>query len=427
MKKIVVVLSLIITAAVLCAGCRFGGQDESSVPPAQEQSVESSAEASVMPSAESSEESSEEPSPEPLVLIPSEEDLKSIKDYDSKYYVKKLSDEMKYHFVTLYKAVTNFEKSAELAVPVDGNDVLTLMYLLNYDCPELIHLGGDYGCEYDPDGNVTVVAFTYCIEKSMYKKALEELETARQIILEKTQGKDQLEAEKIIFDHIFYNCVYSEEDATAGSVYGALVKNVARCEGYSKSFEWCMRLLGYECMCVVGSQQWNSTVKYSNHSWNVVKIGEEYYNVDITADNVRTTSAVVNKPLYGFFNANDEMTYYLRDAENVFKELGVPECTALEYNYHIMNGLYIPAGELSEEKIDEIFDRYFTQDGFSGVSIKCGSAEDYKDLCAKIKTITDNYLSARSSYLFTKEYAYNTVSQTVMVSCIPAAASQNGG
>ena len=80
-------------------------------------------------------------------------------------------------------------------------------------------------------------------------------------------------------------------DADAGTPYGALIKHRAVCAGYATTFRMFMQMLDIDCMVV------HSTDLI--HSWDLVKIDDHWYHVDIYSD--------VDSALYGNFNLNDEM------------------------------------------------------------------------------------------------------------------------
>ena len=61
---------------------------------------------------------------------------------------------------------------------------------------------------------------------------------------------------------------------SALDVYGALIEGKAICEGYTKAFQYLCYLVGINSNQVVGKK----------HMWNVVKIGGEWYQVDLTWD-----------------------------------------------------------------------------------------------------------------------------------------------
>ena len=62
--------------------------------------------------------------------------------------------------------------------------------------------------------------------------------------------------------------------------YGALIKRAAVCLGYATTFQLLMDMSGVECITVVGAA-FNSTV---DHAWNMVRLGGEWYCVDVTWD-----------------------------------------------------------------------------------------------------------------------------------------------
>ena len=399
MKKRYLIFSLCAAISIVFSGCIFSPQTQES----QEQSF---SEASLQRAEESSQEQVSEKASEisevsevseEIKLVPLEEDIARVEDYGKKYYVNKLSDEMKYHFVKLYLAAASFEKSVSFDVPITDDELMQLMFLLNYDCPELIHVGGDFSPEYNAQGAATSVSFTYVMDKDEYKAAVGKLETVKKILKEKTEGKTEYETEKIVYDYIYDGCLYDENDKAAGSVYGALINKVSRCEGYCKSFCWCMRNLDFECMCVVCEPHWASTaIVYPLHSWNIVKIDGEYYNVDLTLDNVPKSPGDECIPDYAYFNATDNMIYHNRTIEKVFEKLGVPECTSVKYNYHIMNGLYFAKGGYTQEKLEEILERYCTADSISPITLKFEAQDDYAKASEKIQTNIRNYLNNKN-------------------------------
>lgn len=62
------------------------------------------------------------------------------------------------------------------------------------------------------------------------------------------------------------------------SAYNALVKKKAVCQGYASLIYRMMRQAGVECRVIKGTS--NGVA----HSWNIVRIGQKYYNIDATWD-----------------------------------------------------------------------------------------------------------------------------------------------
>lgn len=76
------------------------------------------------------------------------------------------------------------------------------------------------------------------------------------------------------------------------TAYGALVEdssgndNMAVCEGYSLAFEYLLHQANIPCACVSGAATHEVPDEIDNrgHAWNVVRIGEKWYEVDATWD-----------------------------------------------------------------------------------------------------------------------------------------------
>ncbi len=407
-EKYLIYLSLVFILFMF-SGCRHNEPESATA------AVTSETESSIQELSEIPPEPSPEPSLPPEPKKATEEDLKIIQDYESKYFVKKLSDENKYHFTELYSAAMKFEQSAVFFTPVTDSELTTLMFLLNYDCPELIQLSGDYFPEYNENGQVTQVTFSYCMEQKDYEPAVKKLEDFRKTLLQKAEGKSEYETEKMVYDLIFDHAVYNESLPMAGSVYSTLINNVGRCEGFSKSFTWCMRKLGYECLGMLGKQEWDKTAIYPNHSWNIVKIEGKYYHVDITVDNVQSNTEIYNPPNYGFLNTSDEMTYDKRQVSKVFTDLGIPECTSSDLNYHILNGLYIKKGENIQEKITGLLNSHYTTEGIHALSIKFEDPTEYQNTVNIINSIVRNYLQQYPELTYSFITYQNALSHTFII------------
>ena len=175
--------------------------------------------------------------------------------------------------------------------------------------------------------------------------------------------------------------MFEEMTENSGSVYGALIEHHARCEGVSKAFAWCMNETGIECHTVAGTPLWENSNRYSSHSWNIIKLGTQYYHVDIAADNMRTTDAEETLPLYAFLNSDDRQIYSTRTAGQYFSELGLPVCSDVRYNYHVMNGQLIPScgsPEETENAVTALIGQKLSADSKGLVSIRFESRDDMK-------------------------------------------------
>ena len=104
--------------------------------------------------------------------------------------------------------------------------------------------------------------------------------------------------------------------------YGVLIDRSAMCHGYSSTFQLFMDMLDIECMTVFGIPGSNGV----EHSWNMVKLDGEWYQVDCAWDD-----PIGGSPGHTYFNVTSD---YLRNGSiHRWDESSVPEATGTAYAY----------------------------------------------------------------------------------------------
>ena len=143
--------------------------------------------------------------------------------------------------------------------------------------------------------------------------------------------------ELILHDYLIKNTVFDTSPIDkvpwdSHTPYGALINGVAVCNGYSDSFKLLMDAVGIDCDIVYGEAGNNGQTQ--KHAWNRVKIGGDYYLVDVTWDDAFPN--VPNSVAYDYFNLTDEMM-------NVdHKPYAIEhESVSDKYNYFVYNNLLV--------------------------------------------------------------------------------------
>lgn len=156
-------------------------------------------------------------------------------------------------------------------------------------------------------------------EKIFYTKLKQALDSAKNC----TRDVDK---EKAVHDWIVLNTRYDIENyenntipESSYSADGVFTYGVAVCDGYQKAFMLCMRILGIECYTVTG------TGKGGSHAWNVIKIGGEWYQIDLTWDD--PVPDTPGRVYYDYFNVTDAIMK--RDHSYTCQYA----CTATTYSY----------------------------------------------------------------------------------------------
>ena len=179
---------------------------------------------------------------------------------------------------------------------------------------------------------MTTLCDSYSEKK--YRKQVED--AVNQVLA--VPGVDKLtdfQKEVFVHDFIINNIKYDETLGNNGAriepytVYGALVEHKAVCEGIAKTTKLLLNMFDVKCIVVSGDYDGHS------HAWNIVKIDDFSYNLDVTMDMGR----VVHKGMmrYNYFNfRDDDISDYKPSNAHI-----LPECTAIRENYVIRAGGFV--------------------------------------------------------------------------------------
>lgn len=183
------------------------------------------------------------------------------------------------------------------------------------------------------DGTVTDDLKDKKADRNVIKSKKAKVEAAAKEIVSHIDSKaSDYEKELQIHDYLADNLKYDKDaektptkDGTLKSafdIYGALIDHKAICEGYTKSFQYLCYLVGINANQVVGK----------SHMWNVVKIGGDWYQVDLTRDDPIVNGGTIDIVTHDYFNLTT--TAMSKDHKvDSGSYIKVPSCTATKYKY----------------------------------------------------------------------------------------------
>ncbi len=125
--------------------------------------------------------------------------------------------------------------------------------------------------------------------------------------------KSASEYEKIraVYNYIYQNVEYdnvhkkNEYYHLKSTAYGALIYHRAVCQGYAVLLYRMLRESGIDVRIITGTAQ-ISDGSTEFHAWNIVRIGEQYYNLDVTWDKQMQTEEY-------FLKSDENFPYHIRD------------------------------------------------------------------------------------------------------------------
>ncbi len=152
-------------------------------------------------------------------------------------------------------------------------------------------------------------------------------------------GMSDYDKELAIHDYIVKHTSYGYVDSSkeyAYRAYGVLVQGKAVCNGYAEAMAMMLTCSGVENRIITG---------YADdelHAWNLVKLGEYWYQVDATWDDPQPDRE--NFAGHMYFNVTDDVM----DDRHAWEKDDFPACTVLNENYFTRNHLVMSYTEFRE-------------------------------------------------------------------------------
>lgn len=212
------------------------------------------------------------------------------------------------------------------------------------DHPEVFWISNRY--TYGAAGNQSVIQLYSYVSASECEKRISDLNDKIYTIMSGIpDGLKEYHLEKYIHNTVLDGCTYAKGVQTAEdgweefTVYGALVKGSAVCEGYAHAMCMLLNKVGIDCYYA------NGYGENAPHMWNTVKIYGEWYHLDATWDDNENA-------YYNFFNLSDSRIVTDHVIEPLITDIDeaslpsvynlfLPECTSETANFYVIESTFI--------------------------------------------------------------------------------------
>ena len=285
---------------------------------------------------------------EKSVTTPSAQDVENDKDYadvKTDYAYETLTDDyVKELYMRIAKSVdTVYAPNITTTGSLSDYQITQAVEAYKNDHPETFWLKGS--SLFVPYGDTTSVKLDYTVQNDELIAAKKKFNIVVASALKKLPSGNDFEREEYINNYIIDNCKYddaaAENDDVQGNendAYGALVDGKAVCEGYARAFQLLCNKANIDSVLLSG------IADSDNHAWNGVKIGGDWYQIDVTWDDV--DDFIYDS--HEYFNLTDSLMYEEHTLSPKYSEIDaesflnleswcnfyVPKCTAEKYNYH---------------------------------------------------------------------------------------------
>lgn len=250
--------------------------------------------------------------------------------WKSMHYYNQLDDEAKKAYEIMYATVKNLDEKCTLKI--DDETLANVFTAVLYDNPEIFWMKTDY--KYYSYGNKVVFKPNYIYSESEVTQYSVELNNKiQEIINQASFCVTDYEKELFFHDYICKNTVYDMETFgnVGASVHNTFINGRAVCEGYSRAMQILLDKSGIYNYLIIGDG--TSDGKTEPHMWNVVKLNNENYHLDVTWNDNDESGDIS----YVYFNVTDEQIS--RNHSNF--EPKENNCYGTYFNYSVRNGTYV--------------------------------------------------------------------------------------
>ena len=231
-------------------------------------------------------------------------------------YYSMLDEKSKEIYKKTYANALEYNSSFLVTNGASIDEARSAVEALFNDHPEIFWIETQYSYLYTEKNICVQIKLNYSLGSEEIPSARARFEAAAQLIINEAAAlSSDYEKEKFVHDSIIKSTDYDVEAEMSQSAYSVLVSGKSVCAGYSRAFQYIMQRLEIPTYYVIGYSD-------GNHAWNIVKLDDGYYNVDVTWDSSWPIS-------YTYFNRTDSdfAETHTREDSSCY----LPQCTATAY------------------------------------------------------------------------------------------------
>lgn len=254
------------------------------------------------------------------------------------YGYSSLGEEEQKVYRQLAQGIQDFQENIPVAALTE-EQLEKVMKVLLVDHPEYFWVDGTSSYTYQelPGGKIQnlEVQPQYQVRQEEAQALQAQIETkAQEWIASIPAQADTYEKIKAVYEILIQQVEYQSDSPQNQNIRSVFLEGRTVCMGYAKAAQYLLNKMGIFCTLVTGTVTGEET---SSHAWNLVKIGEQYYYMDVTWGNP------------GYLNPQEQDAYIsysylccssqeLESTHQPDETIPLPACEDDSYNYYKNRG-----------------------------------------------------------------------------------------
>lgn len=297
-------------------------------------------------------------------------------DEGGNYIYEQLSDTEKRYYDELKAAVEGFSERVEYSGEIDPDTARKVFLAVYNQEPRLFWFDGIF---YPPRESSQLLKYRFGREEAAAMQ--QELDSVTDRLLAGTEGLSDYQKLLYFHDYLVRNCIFSADTENL-TVYGALCRGYAQCEGYAFTFKYLCDLAGIDCITVTGTNAQGDT-----HAWNIAALNGIWYNIDCTWDDpvLENGSADFLRRYYFLVPDSDilDITHFRND-----DYFSYPQCYDGSRTFFAREGFYAKSASEGIFMLEESAVQALSE-GHKDAEVRFESESDYRSAIRTLFSLGD--------------------------------------
>lgn len=300
-----------------------------------------------------------------------------------KYVYSRLSDSEKSVYDEMYAAFMEHDEKATVD-NISDEALEKVFYAVLADYGGIFWVNGYSYRRYEKSNSNIILLPTYTYTKEERDRLQKEIDLeVDTFIANIPSDSSDFQKSKYVYEYLINNVSYDRAAPDNQNIVSVFINRASVCQGIADAANYLFTKLNIPSVIIRG------TANGQSHAWNMIMLDSEWYFFDATWGNSEYLDPELGNGVryinYAYLNTTSEE---MASTHVIDMSVEIPECSAIQDNYYIAEGLYFSGFDASQ--MGGAFKKAYDS-GQSSASIKCANVQVYNQ--AKQYFLTDFHIA----------------------------------